>query len=156
MFRFKHMTLTQIGELFGVTSHQVGKWLVEIGLRTPGKRPNREAFAGGYVKQGPSRNQGYNWCWESVKTVKALEIAGHRQIPNPPPGLVDPPMLNGPFQVRPNTSNSFDIVNGDGSVAVVVTGEQNAGFLVKVLNLADRGGVIARHMNQPNLGRNTA
>lgn len=123
MFRFKYMTLTQIGAIFGVSSHQVGKWLVEIGLRTPTKRPSREAFSGGYVEQGPSRNQGYNWCWDSEKTVEALEIAGHRRIPNPPQGLVDPPTLNGPFRTNPNSSNGFDIVSGDGSVAVVVTGE---------------------------------
>ena len=152
MFKFKHMTLTQLGELFGATSHEVGKWLVEIGLRTPEKRPSREAFTGGYVEQGPSRNQGYNWCWDSEKTVKALEAAGHRRIPNPPPALVDPPLLNGPFKARPNNSNGFDIVNGDGSVAVVVTGEKNAVFLVKFLNHADQGGVIARHLPKPPLG----
>jgi hypothetical protein len=151
MYKFKHMTLTQLGGLFGVTSHEVGKWLVEIGLRTPQKRPSREAFAGGYVEQGPSRNQGYNWCWDSAKTVEALEAAGHRRIPNPPPGLVDPPLLNGPFRSRPNDSSGFDIVNGDGSVAVVVTGEKNAIFLARLLNLADGSGYIARHMNQPSL-----
>jgi len=146
------MTLTQIGELFGVTSHQVGKWLVEIGLRTSDKRPSAEAFDGGYVEQRPSRNQGYNWCWDSAKTVEALEKAGHRRIPNPPPGLVDPPLLNGPFQTRPNTSNGFDVVNGDGSVAVVVTGERNALFLAKVLNTADQCGTLARHMDKTRMG----
>ncbi len=152
MFRFKHMTLTQIGELFGATSHQVGKWLVEIGLRTPNKRPSQEAFAGGYVEQGPSRNQGYNWCWHSEKTVKALEVAGHRRIPNPPPGLVDPAILNGPFRTRPNSTNSIDIVNGDGSVAVVATGERNAIFVTKLLNLADQHQVVARHLHKPAAG----
>jgi hypothetical protein len=146
------MTLTQIGEIFGVSSHQVGKWLVEIGLRGPEKRPSREAFAGGYVEQRPSRNQGYNWCWDSAKTVKALEAVGYRRIPNPPEELVDPPILNGPFQARPNSNNGFDVVNGDGSVAVVVTGERNAAFLAKVLNLADQYGTLARHMNKPSLG----
>jgi len=141
------MTLTQIGEIFGVSSHQVGKWLVEAGLRTPEKRPSREAFAGGYVEQGPSRNQGYNWCWHSDKTVIVLEMAGHRRIPNPPHELVDPPALNGPFQARPNGSNGFDLVNGDGSVAVVVVGERNAVFVAKVLNLADQHHVLARHMS---------
>ena len=28
MFRFPYMTLTQLGQLFGVSSHQIGKWLV--------------------------------------------------------------------------------------------------------------------------------
>ena len=152
MFRFEYMTLTQIGEIFGVSSHQVGKWLVEIGLRGPEKRPSREAFASGYVEQRPSRNQGYNWCWHSEKTIKALEMAKHCRISNPPQELVDPPMLNAPFRTRPNSNNGFDVVNGDGSVAVVVTGERNAAFLAKVLNLADQGGVIASHLHKPGIG----
>jgi len=151
VFRFEYMTLTQIGEIFGVSSHQVGKWLVEIGLRTPTKRPSREAFASGYVEQRPSRNQGYNWCWDSAKTIEALEKVGHPRIPNPPQELVDPPILNGPFQARPNNSNGFDIISGDGSVAVVVTGERNAAFLAKVLNTADQCGVLGRHVNKPSI-----
>ena len=151
MFRYKHMTLTQIGKIFGVSSQQVGKWLVQIGLRTPKNRPSREAFTGGYVEQRPSRNQGYIWCWDSAKTVEALEKAGHPRIPNPPQELVDPPILNGPFRTRPNSSNGFDLVNGDGSVAVVVTGERNAAFLAKVLNTADQCGVLGRHVNKPSI-----
>ena len=114
MFRYEHMTLTQIGEIFGNTSHQVGKWLVQIGLRTQAKRPSSAAFDGKFVTQGPSRSiDGYNWVWHSVRTVVALEKAGHRRIPNPPPYLVDPPVLIGPFVSRANEANGFDIVNDD-------------------------------------------
>ena len=81
MFRFEFRTLTQIGEVFGASSHQVGKWLVEIGLLTEGKRPSTAAFDGEFVTQGPSRGNGYNWVWHSVRTVAALEKAGHRRIP---------------------------------------------------------------------------
>ena len=42
MFRFEFRTLTQIGEVFGASSHQVGKWLVEIGLRTRERGPVRQ------------------------------------------------------------------------------------------------------------------
>ncbi len=139
MFRYEFMTLTQIGEIFGITSHQVGKWLVQIGLQTEAKRPSAAAFDGDFLSQGPSRSiDGYNWVWHSVRTVAALEKAGHRRISNPPPDLVDPPSLNGPFVSRTNEANGFDIVNGDGLVVVVVTGEKNADFILRLLNLAHR------------------
>jgi len=138
------MTMSQIGEIFGVSSHQVGKWLVSMGLRTAAKRPSNAAFDGGFVEQGPSRDDGYNWIWHSVRTVASLEKAGHRRIANPPPYLVDPPKLNGPFAKRTNDANGIDIVNGDGSVCLVVTGERNADFVVELLSLADRLGVIGR------------
>jgi hypothetical protein len=149
MYRFEFMTMSQIGELFGVSSHQVGKWLVEIGLRTDRKAPSQLAFGGDFVTQAPSRNDGYNWVWHSARTVAALEKAGHRRIYNPPTYLVHPAKLKGPFGKRGNTENGYDIVNGDGSVAIVVSGEENADFMVKVLTLADRHGVIARHFNGP-------
>ena len=46
MFRFPYMTLTQLGQLFGVSSHQIGKWLRAMGLRTNENRPSRETFLG--------------------------------------------------------------------------------------------------------------
>ena len=146
MFRFEFRTLTQIGEVFGASSHQVGKWLVEIGLRTEGKRPSTAAFDGEFVTQGPSRGNGYNWVWHSVRTVAALEKAGHRRIPNPPPFLVDPPKLNGPFTTKANRTNGFDIVNADGSVAIVVSGPRNVELVARLLNLAEKHGFLARAM----------
>lgn len=56
-FRFEFMTLTQIGEVFGVSNQKVGKWLVKLGLRTTANKPSVAAFEGGYVMAGPSRNQ---------------------------------------------------------------------------------------------------
>ncbi len=145
MFRFEYMTQTQIGELFAVSSHQIGKWLVEIGLRTDGKSPSSMAFDGKYVTQTPSGEDHYNWVWHSARTVAALEQAGHRRIPNPPLFLADPPKLSGPFMTRENCHNGYDILNGDKSVAAVVFGRQNVELVAKVLNLAHQHGVIARH-----------
>ena len=147
MYRFEYMTQTQIGELFGVSPRKIGKWLAALELRTEKNKPSRLAFDGGFVKQGPSRGDGYNWVWHSVKTVAALEKARHRRIFNPPLGLVDPVLLNGPFRTRENSRNSIDLVNGDGSVAIVVSGHRNAEFLVSLLNLADEKGVIGRHFS---------
>jgi hypothetical protein len=146
-FRFEHLTLTQLGEVFGVSSHQIGNWLVTLGLRSDQKRPSREAFAGGYVTTAPSRGQGYNYVWHAEKTVKALVDAGRPVAVPPGCALLAPCVLHGPFVCRPHAAIGSEIVNGDGTVAVWVTGEENAAFLCRVLNAADRHGVVARALH---------
>lgn len=146
MFRFKFMSLSQLGEVFGVSNQQVGKWLVQLGLRTSDNKPSAEAFQGGYVEQMPSRNQGYTWSWHSEKTVAALEAAGHLRVLNPPSELVQPPALKGPFSLRKNGDGTHQIVSTDGAVAVAVAGEGNAAFVKKLLNAAQKVGMIERHL----------
>jgi hypothetical protein len=143
-WRFEFMSMTQIGECFGVSSHQVGKWLVAMGLRTEANKPSRDAFDGGYVKVGPSRGQGYNWVWHSEKTIKALEEAGHRLALHPASELLAHCKLNGPFEHRRNPQFGHEVVNGDGTVVVWVRGDDNADFLCKLLNSAHRAGVVGR------------
>ncbi len=143
-WRFEFMTLTQIGEVFGESNQQVGKWLAKLGLRTDANRPSRTAFDGGYVKAGPSRGQGYNWVWHSEKTVRALTEAGHKLALHPACELLAPCQLNGPFEYRPNPAFGFEVANGDGTVAVWVRGERNARFVCNLLNVADRTGVISK------------
>jgi hypothetical protein len=148
-FRYEFMTLTQLGELFAESNQKVGKWLVKLGLRTAANKPSREAFEGGYVEAGPSRNQGYNWVWHSDKTVAALTAAGHKLAVHPACELLAPCQLNGPFEVRSNLSFGFEVVNGDGTVAVWVRGRQNAKFVCDLLNVADRNGVVSRLLGKP-------
>jgi hypothetical protein len=143
-WRYEYMTLTQLGELFGVSNQQVGKWLGRLGLRTDANRPSRTAFDGNYVKAGPSRGQGYNWVWHSERTVRALEEAGHPLVLHPACELVVPSRLNGPFEHRSNALFGHEVVNGDGTVAVWVRGDDNARFLCNLLNVAHRHGVVER------------
>lgn len=143
-FRYEFISLTQIGELFGVSNQKVGKWLVMLGLRTTANKPSREAFGGGYVDTGPSRNQGFNYVWHSERTVTALTAAGHNVAVHPACELLAPCQLNGPFEVRTNKSFGFEIVNGDGTVAVWVRGRKNAKFVSDLLNIAQRNGVVTR------------
>jgi hypothetical protein len=141
------MNLTQIGHLFGVSSHKVGKWLAKIGLRVPGKqglKPSPSAHTGGFVKDVPSRNQGYQWVWHVENTVKALTEAGHALNVQPGCTLVAQSNLNGPFAYRHHPQFGHEVVNGDGSVTIWVMGEDNARLLCRVLNLADKHGVIRR------------
>jgi hypothetical protein len=151
-WRFEFMTLTQLGEVFGTTSHQVGRWLVEIGLRTSAKKPSKAAFDGGYVKAGPSRNQGYNWIWHSERTVQALETAGHKLAIQPGCELLNQCRLSGPFAIQAHPQFGHQVINGDGSVAVWISGEQNAQFVCSLLNLADRNGVVERMLGTGTSG----
>lgn len=145
--RYEYLTLGQLGEVFGTTSHKVGRWLVQIGLRYESKqglKPSRDAYGGGFVKDVPSRNQGYCYAWHAEKSIKALVEAGHKVSIQPGHELLAPCRLNGPFRYRPNAQIGHEIVNADGSVAVCVTGEDNARFLTRLLNLADKYGVVQK------------
>lgn len=144
MYRYTSMTLTQIGQCFGVSSHQVGRWLVDIGLRTEDKRPSQKAFDGKFCTQGPSRGEGYTWVWHSQRTVKALEDAGHKRVVPAPVELVEPPRLNGPLTYRARPDGIYEIVGGDGGVAVLCVGQDNAHVLIRILNLAHEKGVLDR------------
>lgn len=146
-FRYEFMSLTQIGEIFGVSSHVAGRWLTAIGLRyesKQGKRPSGDAHAGGYVKDVPSKGQGYMWAWHAEKTVKALEKAGHKVALRPGHELLAPCRLHGPFEARQGEGGVYEIHNGDGTAAVHVTGEANARVLARLLNAAHRAGAVER------------
>lgn len=76
-------SLTQIGAMFGVSSHKCGRWLAELGLRDVGRSPTDKAFKLGLVKQAPTNrgdDDGYFYIWSVPKTVKLLEEAGHVQV----------------------------------------------------------------------------
>ena len=143
-FIFKHMTQTQIGKLFGVTSHVIGDWLKEIGLRDPDGKPTEEAHDGHYCKQAPSGPTGYHWAWDAEKTVAALREAGYQLVPNPPQALVAPAILNGPFCVRKSAGSEFVIENGDGSSSVWANNKMTADVVAQILNAADKLGYVAK------------
>jgi hypothetical protein len=140
--KYKLMTQTQIGSLFGTTSHQIGKWLIEIGLRTEGGKPSHKAFEGEYCDTAPSHGQGYHYVWVVEKTVAALERAGHQRVDPPPLDLVEPPPLMGPFSERVCADGRVEILGSDGSMSLMVLGEQNAGFVLRLLNLAHSHGML--------------
>lgn len=130
-------TMTEIGKLFGESSHTIGNWLVDVGLRTAEKKPSRKAFAGGYVKQlpTPGNPEGYFWGWHRLKTVFALEMAGHVQLAHHPTGR-----LVGPFELLRSGSDGFEVTSSDGGTAVFVLGEANAKAILKLMNAAHNAG----------------
>lgn len=143
-FTYKHMSQTQLGELFGVTSHKIGQWLKDLGLRDESGRPTEEAHEGRFCKQAPSGPTGYHWVWDSQKTVAAFLEDQKLLIPNPPQNLVAPTILNGPFSVRKSAGPEFVIENGDGSASVWANNQMTADVVAKILNLAHDKGVIDR------------
>jgi hypothetical protein len=152
MYRYQQMTQGQIGQIFGVSSHQIGRWLQEIKLRTEEGRPSREAHEGGYCETAPSRGQGYYWAWNPAKTVPALEKAGHERVFPPPLDLVKPPPLNGPFSLRQSGDGTTQIVNRDGSVTIFVLGGENAVLVCNLLNTGHRLGRIGTAVPANNNG----
>ena len=123
-----YLSQTELGILFGVSSHKIGRWLTALGLRYNGT-PSEQAHHDGYVSTRPHRNKGYYWRWHGLKTVAALERAGHVQIGFPPI-----PSLHGPFTTRQETATEYVILNGDGSYCVSVMGLRNAEIMAKALS----------------------
>jgi len=68
------LSLTEIGKLYGVSSHVVGRWLKNLGLRTESGSPSIQAFNEKYVSQRPSRQPGtYYHVWDAKKTTDLLD-----------------------------------------------------------------------------------
>ncbi len=68
------LSLTEIGRLYGVSSHQVGKWLKGLGLRSGDGSPSAQAFNEKYVAQRPSRQPGtYYHVWHATRTTALLD-----------------------------------------------------------------------------------
>ncbi len=75
----EHLSLTQLGKLFGVSSHTMGAWLREAGLREPGGKPTATGYE--YADTRPSTNPGtYFWVWHKERTLRLLESLGHKLL----------------------------------------------------------------------------
>ena len=73
----EYMSLTDLGKLYGVSRVRMGQILIEVGLRTPEKKPSRMAFEKGFVIERPSTQPGtYFYVWHGKKTCEILDV-GH-------------------------------------------------------------------------------
>jgi len=72
-----YWTLTELGTLFGVSSHVVGRTLKEIGLRTPTGQPTNEAISTDLARkfEGPQPWIAL-WKWDRKRVVPYLEAGG--------------------------------------------------------------------------------
>lgn len=77
----EYKTMKEIGALFGMSSHAVGKALKARGLRTTGGKPSAEAFQGGWVRQKFTFDgANYLWAWNAAKTISLLEQVGMTRL----------------------------------------------------------------------------
>lgn len=76
-----YWTMREIGVLFGISSHKIGKALKDLGLRTTEGKPSKQAFDGDYVQQRWDEDHPvYLWVWHRDKTAALLEQAGMERI----------------------------------------------------------------------------
>lgn len=76
----EYKSMREIGALYGVTSHTLGRWLRDLGLRTANGKPSTTAFSEGYVAQRPSRQPGtYYYAWNVDQTVNLLDRMGYER-----------------------------------------------------------------------------
>ena len=137
-FKQKTMSQSQLGELFGASSHDIGRWLIEVGLRDPKtKKPSWDAYHCGFCTQAPCGLGFSNLEWVSDVTVAKLREAGHDLLSTPPESLVEMPFINGPFCL-----SGHEVVNADGTLAARTTSADNADFLMRLLNTAYKAGVV--------------
>jgi hypothetical protein len=142
-FKIRLLTQTQLGKLFGATSHDIGKWLIHCGLKDiETKRPTREAHNEQCCETAPSGLTNYSWEWVAEKTVQRLIEAGHTLAPVLPPELVEAPELTGPFQLK--TADSKIILNGEGRPIMQMVVAAHAKVLLRILEAAHTTGAIER------------
>jgi hypothetical protein len=76
----EYKSLTELGRVYGVSSHQVGRWLKELNLRTHDGKPSHTAFDFGLVNTRPSRGfNTYFYVWHEEKMLDILDAAGHER-----------------------------------------------------------------------------
>jgi hypothetical protein len=99
------LSLTELGQQFGISSHKMGRLLMTLGLRTKDKKPSSTAFQGGFVTQRASTQPGtYYWVWHGEKTMQLLHEAGYQRLSEP--GAINDETANGSDRhVQPGASS---------------------------------------------------
>jgi hypothetical protein len=70
----EYLSITEMGRIYGVSSHVAGRWLKGLGLRTESGQPSTQAFNEKYVSQRPSRYPGtFYYVWHAGKTTAILD-----------------------------------------------------------------------------------
>lgn len=79
------VTMRDIGAAVGLTSHQIGKLLKKLGLRTPDGRPTRMAFDQKLCAQRWARDgRGYCWAWHVQRVLPLLGVPAPKPDPATP------------------------------------------------------------------------
>lgn len=136
--QYEFVTQTQIGKHFGVSSHDIGKWLVKVGLRE-GSWPSEKAKWDGLVKKIDANGKVF-FAWHRERTISELERHGYRRLAQE----LDQPADDKPlFGVTPLEGEMFEIIGPTDKVSIRTTEKVAAEELVRVLNLAAKCGKLA-------------
>jgi len=77
----EYLSMKEIGALYGVSSHVIGRILKKYGLRTPEGRPSDGAFQDKFVTQRHSDDgTTYFYVWDIAKVTPILESAGLTRV----------------------------------------------------------------------------
>lgn len=147
-FKNEHLTLAELGRVFGVEEKEISKWLIELRLRSPRGYP----MDASYVKLLKPQTWGQAHVWIAERTVEVLMMNGWNPVVPPPADLVEPAPLDGPFAIKACPNGLHEITGQMGAVAWV-SGDRNAHQVCRLLNAGHRLGVLDRP--QPELLQET-
>ena len=137
---FDHLTQKQLGEIFGVSSHQIGRWLQDLGLKN-GSSPASTAWNKGFVKK-VTLDIGTTFpVWHRLKTMDVLTRAGHQRMDDARPSNPEPP-----FELISNNAGGYEIVDANGITCIWLRDERLAVLTQNMLGLAADTGVLDRHL----------
>ena len=77
----EYLSMKEIGAIYNVSSHRIGKILKDCGLRTPGGKPSDRAFQEKFVTQRHSDDgETYFYVWDVAKVTPILERAALKKV----------------------------------------------------------------------------
>jgi hypothetical protein len=77
----RFLSQTELGVMYGVSSHRTGKWLVEAGLRETNGKPKQVAFLLGIVQKRPCKNPGtYYYVWDRDEVETRFKQLGFERL----------------------------------------------------------------------------
>ncbi len=133
------LSLWELGQVFGVGVRVVGRWLEARNLVDRRNSPTSEAISSLCCDLKPDWQGIHRWHWNR-KLIEELERDGH--IRPDRPVLKQRLDLHGPFVARLTQEDAYEMVGGDGRALVRVTGQENAAFVLKLLNMAHKCGQV--------------
>jgi hypothetical protein len=77
----RYLSQTELGVMYGVSSHTTGRWLVEAGIRERNGKPKPIAFLLGMVQKKPCKNPGNYYYVRALDEVEwRFKELGHERL----------------------------------------------------------------------------
>ena len=140
---FDNLSQKQLGQVFGVSSHCIGMWLKQIGLRNSHGEPTQQAITEGLAVKVDVEGMAFV-AWDKKRTIDLLRKAGLYLPGEEDEQPKQSSVLVGPFAVKNNGAggDGWELVGADGIVGVWVRGRANADKIAAILTIAHRCGKL--------------